>query len=1085
MSDLMRPIPFRELLCRIFGEYSKNESIFGIHKNEFFRKENGKVIEVFGEECAVPLGPAAGPHTQLAQNIITSYLTGGRFMELKTVQKLDRLEIEKPCIDAADEAYNTEWSTEYTLGKAYDEYLKAWVILHLLEELLALSSGNLSPHKLSPGSGRSFIFNMSVGYDLEGIKTPGMQTFIDNLMDSSGNNLFDKYLEQLTGIINKREYIGGTDLAGRIKGAEGLSSRISSNICRSLTLSTMHGCPPHEIEAICSYMLTEKKLNTFVKLNPTLLGYERVRSILDTTGFDYIKLSREGFDKDLKYGDALSMLQRLTGTAETCGMSFGVKLSNTLGVVNNKGDLPGEEMYMSGRALFPLTINLAAEISADFAGQLPISYAGGACAFNVERIFRSGIRPITVATDLLKPGGYLRLGQMAGLLEKLDGWPDRNIDVQMVQSMAEEALHLDYTQKSWRGIERISIEEALPLTDCYAAPCKTACPINQDIPEYIRLVGEKRYGEALKLIYSRNALPAITGYICDHQCQYNCTRLDYEGSVRIREMKRIAVDNGFKDFKAQWRQPETRSRVKVCIVGAGPAGLAAAFFLAGEGFPVTVMEKEESAGGVVRHVLPRFRIPEKAILHDIGFVEAMGVEFRYGISPDLSIDELKKEGFSHICLAIGAETGNELPLAGDNSRVIESLEFLRNFHSNQMECSLDSKVSAASPSSAGASQGKRVAVVGGGNTAMDSARAVLKTAGVEKVTVVYRRTEREMPADREEYEQAKAEGIDFLFLHNPEKFTKEGKLYLRQMKLGEVDESGRRRPLPTDQVTEIRVDTLISAIGEHVDPEILGALNIELDERGHVRVDPDTLETNLDNVYLLGDARTGPSTVVECIAEGRRVTDVICRKEYPSRQQAGVVGPTEEAGTGGVTGAAATIMSSPQLRALQERRAIKLAAGPGAGDEEIGASEAARCLECSYLCNKCVEVCPNRANVAIPVDRGPGYFRDAFQIVHLDSACNECGNCGQFCPWDGLPYKDKFTLFSLEEDFKNSEACGFMVRSNNGQKTLAVRVGGEVFELAPGELIPWAGQDSLRKKLRTIMEIIIRDHDYLLGAVEH
>ncbi|HEB10719.1 MAG TPA: putative selenate reductase subunit YgfK, partial [Spirochaetales bacterium] len=387
MSDLMRPIPFRELLCRIFGEYSKLKSIFGIHKNEFFKKESGKRIEVFGEECSVPLGPAAGPHTQLAQNIITSYLTGGRFIELKTVQKLDMLEIEKPCIDAADEGYNTEWSTEYTLEKAYDEYLKAWVILHLLEELLSLNSG-----LLGSSNGRSFIFNMSVGYDLEGIKTPGMQTFIDNLMDSSRNNLFNSYLEQLAGIIKRKEYIGGTDLAGPLKGAEGLSSGISSNICRSLTLSTMHGCPPDEIEAICSYMLTEKKLNTFVKLNPTLLGYERVRAILDTTGFGYIELSREGFDKDLKYGDALSMLQRLTGTAEACGMSFGVKLSNTLGVVNNKDYLPGEEMYMSGRALFPLTINLAAEISADFAGQLPISYSGGASALNVERIFRTGIR---------------------------------------------------------------------------------------------------------------------------------------------------------------------------------------------------------------------------------------------------------------------------------------------------------------------------------------------------------------------------------------------------------------------------------------------------------------------------------------------------------------------------------------------------------------------------------------------------------------------------------------------------------------------------------------------------------------------
>jgi putative selenate reductase len=162
MGDVMRPIPFGELVRRIFGEYRKDGTIFGIPQSQFFRKRNPKKIKIFGESCDTALGPAAGPHTQLAQNIVSAYLAGGRFFELKTVQKLDQLKVAKPCIEAADEGYNCEWSTEFTLEKAYDEYLKAWILLHLLEEVFDLRATEA----------RSFIFNMSVGYDLEGIQTP-------------------------------------------------------------------------------------------------------------------------------------------------------------------------------------------------------------------------------------------------------------------------------------------------------------------------------------------------------------------------------------------------------------------------------------------------------------------------------------------------------------------------------------------------------------------------------------------------------------------------------------------------------------------------------------------------------------------------------------------------------------------------------------------------------------------------------------------------------------------------------------------------------------------------------------------------
>ena len=249
-------------------------------------------------------------------------------MELKTVQIMDRLEIEKPCIDARDEGYNVEWSTEYTLLKARDEYYKAWIICHLLEALM--NGGEFEKP--------SFLFNMSVGYNLEGIKNPRMQEFIDRMIDASSDSYYNSYLEKLDELLRTSDYVQGTDWeeAGeKLRG--GLSSKISSRVATSATISTMHGCPPAEIEQIARYMLDVKKISIFVKLNPTLLGYDRVREILDNLGYKYIGLKRETFEHDLQYGDALVMIRRLIDVAKNDGLRFGVKLTNTLASVNDQG----------------------------------------------------------------------------------------------------------------------------------------------------------------------------------------------------------------------------------------------------------------------------------------------------------------------------------------------------------------------------------------------------------------------------------------------------------------------------------------------------------------------------------------------------------------------------------------------------------------------------------------------------------------------------------------------------------------------------------------------------------------------------
>ncbi|MBR2282398.1 MAG: putative selenate reductase subunit YgfK, partial [Spirochaetales bacterium] len=796
MGDRMRPVPFEELIDRIFSEYRNHGTIFGIHKEDFYKPSGRHSISVFGQKCSTPLGPAAGPHTQLAQNIVSAYMVGGRFMELKTVQIMDHLEIAKPCIDARDEGHNAEWSTEYTLEKAYDEYLKAWFAIHLIQ---AAVSGKVEEP--------DFIFNMSVGYNLEGIKQPKMQTFIDNMIDANRSPLFKEYKAALRNIIDDGNLLEGTDLEGHEKALKGLEERISASICPSVTISTMHGCPPKEIEAICTYMLTEKHRNTFVKLNPTLLGYDEVRRILDDIGFDHVELKRESFEHDLQYPDAIAMLHRLVDLAKREKLGFGVKLTNTLGNVNDGQVLPGDERYMSGRALLPISTTVASRLSDEFAGKLPVSYSGGCTLFSVKDIFETGIRPITMATDMLKPGGYARMARMAEKLEnESKAWSMTDIDPKAVSALSRNARTAEYSQREFRGDRAAKVDDALPLFDCYVSPCMQACPIHQNIPDYVSLVGEGRYAEALAVIYEENALPNITCNICDHQCQFHCARMDYEGAVQIREMKRIAVEKGTNEYlQTLWEKPQAPADVKAAVVGAGPAGLSAAFFLARSGFDTTIYEKAPNAGGVVANIIPKFRIDPKAVQADIDHVAAHGVKFRYNAKrEDVTVKALKDAGYDFIFYAVGSEKDNLISIAGEQDRVHGALEFLEAF-----------KAGNAAPM-----LGRHVVVTGGGNTAMDSARAAKRTAGVETVSVVYRRGRKEMPADPEEFRMALDDGIDFHFLSNPKEIAG-GKLVCSKMALGEPDASGRRRPVETEETFTLDCDALITAIGEHADTEAL------------------------------------------------------------------------------------------------------------------------------------------------------------------------------------------------------------------------------------------------------------------------
>ncbi|MGB9859097.1 MAG: putative selenate reductase subunit YgfK [Moorellaceae bacterium] len=977
MGDAMRPIPFRKLLNWVWEEYVRYRSIFGIPQEKFFRKRNGIYWRLFGETIGNVVGPAAGPHTQLAQNIVAAYLCGGRFFELKTVQILDKLELAKPCINAQDEGYNVEWSTELAIEEALEEYVKAWFLLHVLEKELG-------------GSGpRSFVFNMSVGYDLEGIKSPKVDSFIEGLKDASSTKIFQECRTVLKEEIKRFSAVD-----------EEFVDRISPHICNSVTLSTLHGCPPGEIEAICKYLLAEKKLHTFVKLNPTLLGYEFVKNTLSRMGYGYLQLKEESFAHDLQYGDGVELLKRVQTFAEEQQRSFGVKLSNTLPLKITRGELPGEEMYMSGRALYPLTINLAYKLAAEFKGRLKISYAGGADAFNIARIFETGIWPITVATTLLKPGGYLRLKQMAEELEeRMHERPEETVNVDKLAELAASVYADTHYGKEARGFKSRKIARTLPLVDCFVAPCIVGCPIGQDVPEYIKLVGEGRYREAYELIIGKNPLPFITGTLCPQFCASKCTRLDYEEPVCIRRLKRIAAEKGYPDYSAQMNSGEIKNPTKVAIIGAGPSGLAAGYFLARSGLEVTIFDQRGEPGGTVKYIIPFFRLSREAIESDLELIKKAGVKFRLGINPEFSVPRLKAEGYKYVYLALGATRSNPLELKTGAEKVISALEFLEQFNKNSEAIRL----------------GRAVAVIGGGDTAMDAARAALRVQGVEKVYLIYRRTKEYMPASLEELKAALEEGVILRELLSPLSWS-EGQLRCQKMELGEPDSSGRRAAVPkVGEFEEIPVDTIISAIGQAVDYEILKKNGIQVSEGGKIAVDPATGETNVPNVFVGGDALRGPSTIVQALADGSKVARVILERE----------------GLAPVQGRGNRYGEDAKRRAeiFRKRGVLK-----GASPEER--EEGDRCLECGYICHICVEVCPNRANVAV-----------GRQVLHVDGMCNECGNCATFCPYEGAPYRDKLTLFWSEEDFSYSQNSGFLLWEDGEEPSFKVRLEGKEFTL--------------------------------------
>jgi putative selenate reductase len=452
MAELV-PIPLSLLWRRAVLEYEREGKIFDLPKEKIFRGIPGLDLSVVfhGRRAATPLGPAAGPHGQMAQNIVLSWLGGSRIIELKTVQILDHLKIPRPCIDAGNVGYNVEWSQELTLEQSLREYVSAAMFLEMLK------ASRLVAEQVPAET----IFDMSVGYSLEGIRSARVRTWIESM--NNAGTVIDELRAGLPAAYRDLQF--------------------PAAVSDTVSLSTFHGCPAGEIEGIVRFLLREMGCHVCIKLNPTLLGREEIEHLLhDVLGYGEIQLHAPAFENDLRFGEAVDLIPRLQYEAYLCGRSLSVKFTNTLVVKNHRGVFENEVMYLSGPPLHVIALNLARKFQERV--KVAASFSGGVTAHNFAKVVGLGFVPVTTCTDLLRPGGY---GRLLRYLENL-GTEMRTLGVSNVNDYAEcfrgkeDAMVAEATANPRYGWERNKgtprkIGSRLWLYDCINCDkCVPVCP---------------------------------------------------------------------------------------------------------------------------------------------------------------------------------------------------------------------------------------------------------------------------------------------------------------------------------------------------------------------------------------------------------------------------------------------------------------------------------------------------------------------------------------------------------------------------------------------------------------------------------
>ena len=429
------------------------------------------------------------------------------------------------------------------------------------------------------------------------------------------------------------------------------------------------------------------------------------------------------------------------------------------------------------------------------------------------------------------------------------------------------------SKEAWNPDYRENRQDVVPTG---TAPCKVACPAHVPVQGYLKLAAQGRYTEALELIKTENPLPAVCGRICNKRCEAECTRGGVDEAVAIDEVKRFIADH---DLHAETRSiPKMVNQTgkpfteKIAIIGAGPAGLSCAFYLAKQGYPVTVFDRNPAPGGMLTMGIPNFRLEKDTLNAEIDILREMGVTFQCNteVGKDVTIQQLRDQGFKGFYLAIGAQKSAPIGIPGEELEgVWGGVDFLR-------EVNLDKRPNV----------GKNVAVIGAGNVAMDVCRTAVRL-GAENTYIIYRRSQAEMPADPEEVGEAMEEGVQFKFLNAPvEILGEDGKvkaLKVEIMELGEPDEKGRRKPVGTGKFETIEVDTVIGAIGQRIDWGSLDVGALEVGKKGNALADELTYQTAQPDIFVGGDCYTGPSFAINAIAAGKEAAISLHRYVHPGQ----------------------------------------------------------------------------------------------------------------------------------------------------------------------------------------------------------
>lgn len=577
-----------------------------------------------------------------------------------------------------------------------------------------------------------------------------------------------------------------------------------------------------------------------------------------------------------------------------------------------------------------------------------------------------------------------------------------------------------------------------------ATPCRVGCPIYTDVQGYVSLIAQGDFQASLELIEEANPLPAVCGRICFHPCESRCRRLQVDEAVAIASLKRAANDLGKR--KISRFKPRKKKSEKVAVIGAGPSGLSASRDLALLGYQVTIFDRLPEPGGALRAGIPSYRLPKDVLAADIAEIEKLGVAVRTGIEigKDLSIEQLSDDGYGSVLISVGLSQSKTLPIAGtDLKGAMLAIPFLK-------------AVNFGHP----VSIGKRVAVVGGGDVAIDAARSALRL-GAEKVYLVYRRSELEMPARPEELDHAREEGIVFKTLTLPTGIIgSDGQVQAMeclQMELGEPDESGRRRPIAVEGSQFVmEVDGVIIAIGQEADLSFLEGSKLELDERDQLRVDPLRQTTSLPGVFASGEVMTGPGAAIEAIASGKKAAVLIdaylngVNLEEIEFEELVPLGELPQETAGKIRRMKRTEMPKVSLKT----RASSFDPVELGFSSSLASQEAQRCLNClagaelvedkCTACLTCQRVCPFEAAHVV---RGKAEFE-------LER-CQACGLCAADCPAEAVSmrgFDGEFLSGKVEKALKKKGSsvlvfsCAYLPAENSAPKAASVEV------LCPGRL---------------------------------